>query len=168
MPPSPQPIATPTAAPPEPLRLERQPDGRLAARRGGALTPVRPIRCFPWSGPATFVSLRDDKDREVALVTDPALLDTASRVLLEEELAHAGFVLRVTRIRSIVDELEIRVWRVDTRQGTRLLQTARDEWPRPLPSGLLLLRDVAGDLYLLPAPADLDPTSRQLLWPFTD
>ena len=172
-PPSAQPLAsttTGTSTAAEPLRLERQPDGRLAALTGtgtGA-TPVRPVRCFPWSGPATFVSLRDDDDREVALVSDPASLDPASRLLLEEALAQAGFVLEVTCILSIVDELEIRVWRVDTHAGPRLLQTARDEWPRALPSGALLLRDVAGDLYLLPSPSALDPTSRRLIWPFTD
>ena len=165
-PPSAQSLATTRAA--EPLRLERQPDGRLAARTADGTTPVRPVRCFPWSGPATFVSLRDDADREVALVADPAELEPASRALLEEALAHAGFVLRVTRILSIVDELEVRVWRVDTQAGSRLLQTARDEWPRPLPSGDLLLRDVAGDLYLLPSPSSLDPASRLLVWPFTD
>jgi len=152
----------------EPLRLERRPDGRLAAGRGGALTPVRPVRCFPWSGPAAFISLRDDDDREVALVVDPAHLDAGSRALLEEELAHAGFVLRVARIRAIDDELEIRVWRVDTQQGARTFQTARDEWPRLLPNGGLLLRDVAGDLYLIPPTAELEPATRQLLWPFTD
>lgn len=165
-PPSAHSHATTVAA--APLRLERQPDGRLAARTGDAATPVRPVRCFPWSGPATFVSLRDDADREVALVSDPAELDAASRAVLEEALAQAGFVLRVTRILSVVDELEIRVWRVDTRAGARLLQTARDEWPRQLPSGDLLLRDVAGDLYLLPSPSSLDPASRLLVWPFTD
>lgn len=167
MPPDPQ--ALPLPAPePGPLRLERQPDGRLAAGTGGAVTPVRPIRCFPWSGPTAFISLRDDKDREVALVADPADLDPGSRALLEEELAQAGFLLRITRILAVDEELEIRIWRVDTRQGPRTFQTARDEWPRPLPDGNLLLRDVAGDLYLVPRSADLDPTTRRILWPFTD
>jgi hypothetical protein len=159
----------PLPKPPEPeLHLERQPDGRLAALRGGVLTPVRPIRCFPWSGPAAYISLRDDQDREVALVVDPADLEPASRAHLEDELAHAGFVLRIARILAIVDELEIRLWRVDTQQGARTFQTARDEWPRALPGGNLLLRDVAGDLYLIPPAAELEPTTRRLLWPFTD
>lgn len=165
MPPVPQPVPSIAAAP---LRLERQRDGRLAAARDDVATPVRPVRCFPWSGPSAFISLRDDSDREIALVVSPADLDPASRAILEEELARAGFVLHVTRILAIVDELEIRLWRVDTSQGHRTFQTARDEWPRPLPDGTLLLRDVAGDLYLIPAPTSLDLPSRLLLWPFTD
>lgn len=161
-------LSTDTARDPGPLVIERRRDGRLAAGRDGATTPVRPVRCFPWSGPARYISLRDDQDREVALVADPAELDPTSRALLEEELAQAGFVLDVDRITAIHEELEIRMWKVETRQGPRTFQTARDEWPRPLPDGTLLLRDVAGDLYRIPRPADLDPATRRLLWPFTD
>lgn len=160
--------ALPDVPAPVALRLVRQPDGRLAAQQGSAVTPVRPVRCFPWSGPACFISLRDDGDREIALISAPAELDPASRAILEEELAHAGFVLHITRILAVTDELEIRLWKVATRQGLRTLETARDEWPRPLPSGTLLLRDVAGDLYLIPPSADLDAGTRRLLWPFTD
>jgi hypothetical protein len=156
------------ATEPARLRLARRPDGRLAALHQGTLTPVRPVRCFPWSSPTTYVSLRDDSEREIALVVSSADLDPTSRGLLEEELAHAGFVLHITRILAILDELEIRVWKVETRHGPRTLETARDEWPRLLPDGTLLLRDVAGDLYLIPAPSSLDPGSRLLLWPFTD
>jgi hypothetical protein len=37
-----------------------------------------------------------------------------------------------------------------------------------LPSGGLLIRDVAGDLYRLPEPETLDKKSRALLWAFVD
>ena len=47
------------------------------------------------------LSLRDDKDREVALVEDPASLGATSRDALERALAEAGFVLEVTRVVEI-------------------------------------------------------------------
>ncbi len=155
-------------ADPHPVRLQRGRDGRLHASRGGAFTPVRPVRCFPWSNPGCYVSLRDEKDREVAFVGDPADLDEPSRAVLAEELAQAGFVLHVSRILEVKEELEIRIWKVQTREGLRTFQTGRDEWPRPLPDGNLLLSDVAGDLYLVPRAAELDPTSRRVLWAFMD
>jgi hypothetical protein len=151
-----------------PVRLQRGRDGRLHASRAGADTAVRPVRCFPWSNPGRFISLRDDKDREVAFVGDPGDLDEPSRAVLVEELAQAGFVLHVSRILEVREELEIRIWKVQTREGLRTFQTGRDEWPRPLPDGNLLLSDVAGDLYLVPRAADLDPTSRRVLWAFMD
>src|SRR5205085_9319857 len=105
---------------------------------------------------------------EVALVDDPAELEPVSRAALERALAEAGFVLRVTRVHAIDEEVEIRHWVVETAQGPRTFQTHLDEWPQALPDGGLLIRDVAGDLYTLPAPADLDRRSRELLWAYVD
>jgi hypothetical protein len=155
-------------AEPQPVLLQRGRDGRLHASRGGGFTPVRPVRCFPWSNPGRYISLRDDKDREVAFVGDPADLDEGSRELLAEELAQASFVLHVCRIIEVREELEIRIWKVQTKEGLRTFETARDEWPRPLPDGNLLLSDVAGDLYLVPRAAELDASSRRVLWAFLD
>ena len=155
-------------AEPQAVRLQRSREGRLCASRGSTVTPVRPVRCFPWSNPGRYISLRDDKEREVAFVGDPADLDEESRAALAEELAQASFVLHVSRILEVKEELEIRVWKVQTKEGLRTFQTSRDEWPRPLPDGNLLLSDVAGDLYLVPRAAELDPTSRKVLWAFLD
>jgi hypothetical protein len=125
-------------------------------------------RCFPWSEPAKFISLRDDENVEIALVEDPAGLDESSRRVLEQALAAAGFVLEVTRVISIEEEIEIRHWKVETRQGGRTFQTRLDDWPRLLPGGGVLIRDVAGDLYHVPAPGELDRKSRELMYAFVD
>ena len=72
---------------------------------------------------------------------------------LERALAEASFVLEVRRVDSVEEEVEIRQWKVETRQGPRSFQTHLDDWPRVLPMGGLLIRDVSGDLYRLPDPA---------------
>ena len=69
---------------------------------------------------------------------------------------------------SIEDEFELRVWNVETTQGSRKFQTKLDEWPQKLPGGDLLIRDVAGDLYLVVSDKRLDPKSEKLLWAFLD
>ena len=142
-------------------------DGRLIVMVDGAPVPVRLRQCFPWSEPGLHLSLRDDADREVAIVDDPAELDAESRVAIEQALAEAGFVLEVTRVLDIDEEVEIRQWTVETQQGNRLFQTHLDDWPRVLPNGGLLIRDVAGDLYRL-MPEQMDKHSRELLWAFVD
>jgi hypothetical protein len=129
---------------------------------------VRLRQCFPWSEPGLHLSLRDDEDREVAIVDDPAELEPESRQALEQALAEAGFVLEVTRVLDIDEEVEIRQWTVETRQGRRSFQTHLDDWPRALPNGGILIRDVAGDLYRLAAPLRMDKKSRELLWAFVD
>src|SRR5438445_539887 len=89
------------------LHLERRADGRLWAVRGDSERAVWVRRCFPWSEPARFVSLRDDEEREVALVRDPAELDPASRRVLEEAMVAAGFVFEI--IRAAVSPIRRRV-----------------------------------------------------------
>ena len=144
------------------------PDGRLVVLVHDEPVPVRLRQCFPWSEPRLHLSLRNDEDREVAIVDDPAELDADSRQALDQALAEAGFVLEVTRVVDIDEEVEIRQWTVETRQGRRSFQTHLDDWPRILPNGGLLIRDVGGDLYRLAAPASMDAKSRELLWAFVD
>src|SRR5437870_9247823 len=148
------------ATPAGELRLTRRADGRLWAARGDAERAVWVRRCFPWSEPARFVSLRDDDQQEFALVRDPADLDAASRRVLEEALVAAGFVFQITRVTAIEEEVDIRHWRVQTPGGTRSFPTPLDTWPRVLPHRGLLLRDGAGVLSRLYQPAAPDRPSR--------
>ena len=151
------------------LRLERRADGRLwLVRPDGRATPVRVNRSFPWSHPSLYLSLLNEDDEEVGMVKDPAELDAGSRGALEEALVEAGFVFEITGVAKIDEEVEIRSWSVTTRQGSRSFQTRLDDWPRELPGGGLLIRDVAGDLYRLGEVATLDKKSRDLLWAFVD
>ncbi len=150
------------------LRLERRRDGQLWAVRDGEERPVRVHRLFPWSENGRHVSLRDGGNREFALVGPEERLDEASTRVLDEAMVAAGFVLEVTAVAEIDEEIEIRVWRVETRQGARTFQTHLDDWPRETPGGGLLIRDVAGDLYFVPDPGALDAASREWLWAFVD
>jgi len=153
---------------PDVLLLERRADGQLWAERRGVAQPVWVRRCFPWSQPGRFISLRDHEKDEFALIRDLDELDPDSRGVLEAALIEAGFVLEVLRVLGVDEEVEIRNWKVETVQGERTFQTRLDDWPRQMPGGALLIRDVAGDLYHVADPSALDETSRQLLWAFVD
>jgi len=152
------------------LRLWRGRDGQLWGQSSAEPTPraVHVCRLFPWSEPGEYVSLRDAEDEELALVKTPAQLDPESRDALEVSLAEAGFVMEIDTVVSVEEEIEIRVFRVETTQGPRTFETERDEWPRELAGGGLLIRDVAGDLYAVRDPERLDARSRDLLWVFLD
>lgn len=150
------------------FQIARRTDGRVWLMHAGGETPVRVNRCFPWSHPSLYLSLLNDEDEEVGLVKDPADLDAESRRVLEDALLDAGFVFEITGVQKIEEEVEIRHWLVVTRQGERTFQTRLDDWPRELPDGGLLIRDVAGDLYRLGDVRALDRKSRDLLWAFVD
>jgi Domain of unknown function (DUF1854) len=155
-------------APTGELVLERAGDGRLLAVQGQTRHVVHVGRCFPWSEPTSYFSLRDDDGNEIALVANPADLEDSSRQALEGALAEADFVFDVTGVVAIEEEVELRHWRVHTSQGDRTFQTRLDDWPRLLPGGGLIIRDVTGDLYRLSDPRTMDRQSRSLLWAFVD
>jgi hypothetical protein len=150
------------------LLLERRGDGQLWAILNGASRPVRVHRCFPWSEPDQFLSLRDQENQEVALVTHMGELGEESREALAASLLEAGFVLRVTSIVEVEEEIEMRTWRVETEQGPRSFQTKLDDWPWEVPGGGIVIRDVAGDLYFVANPEAMDEKSRKWLWAFVD
>ena len=100
--------------PPAGICLRSDGDGRLLVIAGDRRVPVRLRQCFPWSEPRRHLSLRDDKEREIALIDDPALLAPESRLVLEDALAAAGFVLEVVRVLGVDEEVEIRHWTVET------------------------------------------------------
>lgn len=150
------------------LTLERRSDGQLWATIDGSARAVRVHRCFPWSEPGRFLSLRDDDHEELALVHTADDLDEDSRRVLEGAVAEAGFVLEVTRIIDVDEEVEIRTWEVETRQGARSFQTRLDDWPTDVPGGGIVIKDVAGDLYHVADPEAMDERSRRWLWAFVD
>ncbi len=148
--------------------IGRAADGQLTVLAEGRRVPVRLARCFPWSAPGRYLSLRDAKDLEVGLIEDLELLLPKPRAAIEEALAEAGFVLEIEAIEAHDEEIELRTWVVRTRQGRRRFQTKLDSWPRRVPGGGLLIRDVAGDLYYVRDPEKLDSKSQQILWAFID
>jgi hypothetical protein len=134
----------------------------------GSSVIVQARPCFPWSEPSKYITLRDFQNRELEFVADPAILDADSRLALEAGLASTGFIFRIQRIASIEVEFEIRNWTVTALQGERIFQTQLDEWPRSMPGGGFLLRDVAGDLFYIPPLKDLDVRSRDVLSDYVD
>ena len=150
------------------LEVRYLPNGRLSVRNDGEVTPVSVCLCFPFSQPQCYVSLRDGKNNEVAMITELSELDDRSREVVEQGLVEAGFVFEIEKIESLKTEFEIRVWKVMTRQGGRMFQTELDEYPRPLGDGSLLISDVAGCLYHIADAKALDQGSQKLLWAFVD
>lgn len=150
------------------MKLERRADGQLWASINGTERAVRVHRCFPWSEPGRFLSLRDTDNEELALVSRLDDLEGESRRALESAIIEAGFVLEVIRIDEVDEEVEIRTWKVETRQGPRSFQTRLDDWPSEVPGGGVVIRDVAGDLYHVADPKAMDERSRAWLWAFVD
>jgi hypothetical protein len=155
-------------APTTRLKIELGKDGQLYVYKNDIPIPIKVSCCFPWTQPNKYISLRDKDDVEIALIDSLDDLDKESRLLIEQALAEVGFVLEVERIEFMEEDFEIRNWKVVTKHGERTFQTKLDDWPRPVPGGGLLIRDVSSDLFYIPNPKSLDEKSRKILWAFLD
>ncbi len=146
------------------MELVRLTDNRLGLRKDSEEIPVTIMRCFPWSNPTSYLSLRDEKGEEQGFVTHLEELSPSSRSHLEQELRLTGQTFEIIRIQKVQKEIELRCWEVETKGGNRHFQTELDVWPRALPDGSLLLQDLFGDLYRI-HPQSLDAPSLKILTP---
>ncbi|MCH2154404.1 MAG: DUF1854 domain-containing protein [Opitutales bacterium] len=151
------------------LQLELCATGRLGMRdEAGKLKAVNVSPCFPWSHPESFISLRDDDNKELGFIDDLDALDPTSKALVSDALSPTKFTFEITEIRKIDRDFELRTWRVETNRGPRSFQTMLDSHPRVLPDGTVLIKDLAGDLYQINDPQSLDRRSRHRLSIYID
>ncbi|MAE65607.1 MAG: hypothetical protein CMJ18_15165 [Phycisphaeraceae bacterium] len=148
------------------LHLQRNEQGDLVLERPGEspVTPVRVVRCFPWSMPDRYISVRDpEKGVELALIVDPATVDERTRRLIDEELAAQDFVPRITKVERVDDRFEVTAWQMQTDRGAVELQIKSSDDIRYLEDRRVLFRDHAGGLFEIPDLAALDEQSQQLV-----
>ena len=150
------------------LNLIQLADGQYQATWDNHIAMVHVVRCFPWSEPYAFVSLRDYEELEIALIEHIEDLALSSQKILEQALAEAGFVLEITTIHTLEEEFELRNWVVETKQGMRTFQTKRDEWPRKTAQGELIIRDIHGDTFFISDVKALDSESQKRLTYYVD
>lgn len=140
-------------------------DGRLLALIGEAEpVRVRLLRMRPRSAPDGELVAVDAKKREVWLWAGLHELDAASRAVAEAELAeryHEPVVTAIVQVKQAFGAWQVEVAtaagprRFALRKPSRNVETMDD--------GRVLLRDVLGNRYVVPDPAQLDAPSRREL-----
>lgn len=124
---------------------------------------VCPVRCFPHSQREEWISLCDEQGRELLLLEDLTVLDSAARALLRRELASREFMPVIERIEAVSAGAEPSHWRVVTDRGaTSFVLTTEDQIRRLDPRGAVIT-DSHGVRYSIPDTQALDPHSRRIL-----
>jgi hypothetical protein len=148
-------------------KIWRKQNGLLATLNKGVETEVFVKESFPWSMPGEFLSLRDIDDNEVLLIESLEKdLDEDVKELLKAELTNSQFVLRIKEIEKIEEDVELRRFFVKTDQGKRQFQTKLEQWPEVLSDNVILIEDLAGDLFRIDNWKELDQLSRKHLSPY--
>lgn len=76
-------------------------------------------RCFPFSDPDRYISIREPEGdgREIGLIDDMRALSDKTRALLENQLALRYFIPKILRVRDIKEEYGYSYWDVQTDRG---------------------------------------------------
>lgn len=146
-------------------RVERDGLGRLVVhlKDGRRIADARLARCFPWTMPEGYVSVRDAEGKEVALLDTLAALDAVSRQVVQEELRDKVFHPKIRRVLRHRREFDITSMTVETDRGEATFQFMGREDVRLLSPVRALFRDVDGNTYEVEDLTKLDPASRKHL-----
>lgn len=143
------------------MELLLEDDGTLTLKREGAddVKDVRLRRAFPWSRADEFVSIRDEKGKEQALIDRLADLSAAQRAIVDKWLAANSFIPVIQRVMRVNTDFGYQEWHVDTDRGPLSFRVQEREDIRFLPDGRFSIKDVDGNIYAMPRIDKLDPAS---------
>jgi hypothetical protein len=133
------------------------------AANGQEYVDVRPVRIFPISSKADYVSFLDDKRKEVLLLRNPHKLDKGSRQALDAAFSHIYYCPKITRVDSVTESMGITRWEVMTDRGYAKFElTDRDHF-RKLPGRRLIMQDPDGNRFEIEDLAKLDKKSLEII-----
>jgi hypothetical protein len=148
------------------LRLFHDPPEvfRVTLGTGQERLAVKPVWAAPLSRPGRYLSLVNAKGEELAMIDDPGTLDKTSRAALHLELHRRYLTAIVERIDRIDPEHGTTYFAVQTDRGPRdfVMQHIHDNALWFSPTHVLLI-DVDGNRFEIPATGKLDPRSINLL-----
>lgn len=147
-------------------KVTRNKAGHLVIRVRGQSEPVRDAsvsRCFPWSLPDGYISVRDKQGHEITLLKTLDELDPISRKVIEEELRDKVFNPRILRVLEHERVFGVTSITAITDRGQVTFQMMSRDDIRVLSKTRALFRDADGNIYELADLTKLDSRSRKYL-----
>ena len=124
---------------------------------------VKPVRLFPISGKADYVSFVGRKGKEVCLLAHRDGLDDASRRALDEALDAMYYMPKILRIDRIHEMWGITHWETQTDCGYAAFEVVDRDQIRRLPHGRFVIRDADGNRFEIEDVDALDARSQVLV-----
>jgi hypothetical protein len=122
---------------------------------------IKAKRCFPFSSPSRYVSIRDGNDDEVGIIADLAHISKEYRRWIEDDLELRYFTPRVKSIKLIRHRFGGVEWHVDTDCGSkRLITKGVHDTMTEVEPGRYVITDVDDNRYEVFVD-ELDSTSRE-------
>ena len=141
---------------------------RLTLKDGTVIDDLEPRRLFPFSDPNMYITLLDDKEREIGFVRDLTEIDDTSRKALEECFAEYYMIPQITALIESVDKFGSLNWVVETDRGRVAFQirNRHSDIKQMGKSNRIIIRDANDNRYEIPDYTALDAHSRHLLFSY--
>lgn len=139
--------------------------GQLVLKQAGQadVEDVRLRRSFPWTKTDEFISVRDSGGKEVLLIDRLTDLPTAQREQIQAALSDSSFIPTIRRVESINMDFGYQIWTVDTDRGPATFRVQEREDVRFLPDGRFSVKDVEGNVYVMPKVETMDEHSQRAM-----
>ena len=128
------------------ISIARATVGQLMVHVKGREEPypeAKVARCFPWSLPETYISIRDKDGKEIALLNSADELDPASRKVVLRELQEKVFAPKILRV-DCKEEFGVTSFTAETDRGMVTFQIRSRDDVRVLSGTRALFRDADG------------------------
>ncbi len=137
---------------------------RLTLENNRSWTRAQPMRAFPLSNPDQYIGFLDVQNKDIGIITNPALLDAESRKIMEEELEKRYFVPLIRKVLSVKEEFGTVTWKVETDRGQRdiMVRNIRDNL-QELSASRIIVTDVDGNRYEFPDISRIDGRSQGII-----
>ncbi|HEY0009097.1 MAG TPA: DUF1854 domain-containing protein [Tepidisphaeraceae bacterium] len=140
-------------------------DGTLTLRRAGQADDVNDVRlrrAFPWSKAREFISVRDEKGKEQALIDRLDDLPAEQQAIVDRWLSANSFIPTITRVNAINNDFGYQEWDVESDRGRAKFRVQEREDVRFLSGGRFSIKDVDGNVYAMPPLHTLDRHSQRV------
>lgn len=107
--------------------------------------------------------MRDSAGKEVFLIESLAALPSEVRATVERALGDSSFIPTIRRVDSINMDFGYQIWTVDTDRGPATFRVQEREDVRYLPDGRFSVKDVEGNVYVVPKLETMDEHSQRAM-----
>lgn len=140
----------------------------LVFHDGTVIENLEPRRLFPVTDTEHYISLLNDKEKEIALIRNPSDLDEASRQVLEDCFREYYMIPKIARILEVHDKFGVLEFKVLSDRGeiSFRIRNRHSDIKNLHGTGRIVFRDSNDNRYEIPCFDDLDKHSRHCLFSY--
>lgn len=134
---------------------------------GETIKGLTPKRLFPMTGENMYITLLDEKGKEVAIIRNLDTLMPDSKKVIENALYEYYFMPKISKINEITDKFGILTLDVETDKGRVRFDIKNRHYDiKQIYGSRILIRDRNDNRYEIEDSRNLDKRSLKLIYPY--